>query len=158
MAYQIIGETIKSAISLKLGEIFNNPYRYKENITKPKYPNFIIIQVDANATPKGLSGTSNTLNTKRNRIQLDYSFNIQYRVAEDTELVHDLRQQLDDIGFKLLTNFTSINLEVPIKIKNARYEIVDGVLQFFFDITIFALPEIIDETVMGSLDSEIDFN
>ena len=32
MAYEIIGETIKSATSIKLGEIFNNPKRYKENI------------------------------------------------------------------------------------------------------------------------------
>lgn len=157
MSYEIIGETIKSATSIKLGEIFDNPYRYKENVTKPKYPSFWIIQVTQNVTPRGLSNTS-ALNSRRNRIQLDYLINVQYRVAENTETVLDLRQQLDAVGLKLNTEFTELNLERPTKVKNAYYEIADGVLQFFFNITVYAIPELTNDTPMNSLDNDIDIN
>lgn len=156
MAYEIIGETIKSATSIKLGELFGNIYRYKENITKQKFPNFHIIQVNMSVTPKGLSARNSAINIKKDRIQLDYLINIQYRVAEDTELVSNLQQQLDDVGLKLLANFSSINLEKPTKIKNARYEKVDGVLQFFFNVTVFAVPELTTEPIMDVLDSDVD--
>lgn len=153
MAYELVGETIKSAISIKLGEIFSGSTRYKENITKPKYPSFWIIQVSENVTPKGVSKSA--LNNKINRIQLDYLFNIQYRAAENTETISNLRQQLDAIGFKLNTEFIEINLERPTKVKNAYYEIADGVLQFFFNLTVFATPEVSNEAVMRSLDENI---
>lgn len=167
MSYEIIGETIKSATSIKLGDIFKvatikdgvttytYPTRYKENITKPKYPSFWIIQVSQSVTPKGLSNTS-ALNSKRNRIQIDYLINIQYRLAENTETVSNLRQQLDAVGLKLNTEFTELNLEKPTKIKNARYEIVDGVLQFFFNITVFAIPDIDDDVLMNILTPNIN--
>ena len=158
MSYEIIGETIKSATSLKLGQIFNNPYRYKENITKQKYPNFHIVQVQLIKTPKGLSNSSALNNNKRNRIELNYLINIQYRVAEDTETVSNLQQQLDEVGLILLSNFTELDLERPTKIKNARYEKVDGILQFFFNITVFALPELDNEPIMDSLNSDVELN
>lgn len=144
MSYEIIGETIKSATSIKLGEIFNNPKRYKENITKPTYPNFHIIQVSVNITPAGLSNKG-ALNNRNDRMQLDYLMNIQYRVAENTETITDLQQQLDAIGLKLCTELTELDLELPTKTKNRRYEKADGVLQFFFNITVFATPEITEE-------------
>ena len=167
MSYEIIGETIKSATSIKLGDIFKvatvkdgvttytYPTRYKENITKPKYPSFWIIQVSQNVTPKGLSNTS-ALNSKKNRIQIDYLINIQYRIAENTETISKLRQQLDTIGLKLNTEFTELDLELPTKIKNAYYEIIDGVLQFFFNITLFVTPELENETPMETLGTNIN--
>lgn len=132
MAYEIIGETIKSATSIKLGQIFDNPKRYKENITKPTYPSFWIIQVNLEVTPAGV-GTG--------RIQLDYLMNIQYRVAENTENITNLRQQLDFVGLKLNTEFNELDLELPTKVKNKSYEIVDGIGQFTFNITVFAVPK-----------------
>lgn len=151
--YIIIGETIKSATSIKLGDIFKvastvngqtvytYPKRYKENITNQTYPNFHIIQVQLNPTPEGISGIG-TDNKYSNRVRLDYLVNVQYRVAENTETISNLRQQLDAVGFRLVTEFTELNLERPTKVKNSYYEIVDGVLQFFFNITVFAVPQI----------------
>ena len=154
MSYEIIGETIKSATSIKLGEIFRvatgqvdkqgnptytYPKRYKENVTNPQYPNFSIVQVTLATTPAGVGN---------NRIQLDYLMNIQYRVAENTETITNLQQQLDNIGLKLCSELTELNLELPTKTKNRYYEKVDGVLQFFFNITVFAVPETEDEPVM----------
>ena len=130
MAYEIIGETIKSATSLKLGEIFNNPKRYKEAVTNPTYPHFFIAQPQLEITPVG-----------RTRLQLDYLINIRYRVAEDTAYITNLHQQLDDIGLKLCTQLLTLDLERPVKTKNRYYEKDEGVLQFFFSVTVFAVPE-----------------
>ena len=141
MSYEIIGETIKSATSIKLGEIFDNPKRYKENVTNQTYPNFHIIQVTLTPTPEGISGRT-TDNKYSNRIRLDYLMNIQYRLAQNTETISNLRQQLDVVGLKLCTEFTELDLERPTKVYNTYYEIVDGVLQFFFNISVFAVPQI----------------
>jgi hypothetical protein len=130
MAYEIIGETIKSATSIKLGQIFDNPKRYKETVSKPVYPNFYITQLNLTITPTG-----------RKRVQLDYLMNIQYRVAENTETISNLQQRLDEVGLKLCTELTELNLERPTKTKNRDYEKADGVLQMFFNITVYALPE-----------------
>lgn len=130
MAYEIIGETIKSATSLKLGQIFDNPKRYKEAVTKPTYPNFFINQVNLDISPAG-----------RERVQLDYLMNIRYRVAEDTQTVNNLQQQLDEVGLKLCAELLTLDLERPTKTRNRNYEKDDGVLQFFFEITVFAIPQ-----------------
>lgn len=141
MSYELIGETIKSATSIKLGQLFDNPKRYKENVTNQQYPNFHIIQVQLNPTPEGISGIG-TDNKYSNRIRLNYLVNVQYRLAENTETISNLRQQLDAVGFRLVTEFTQLDLERPTKVNNAYYEIVDGVLQFFFNIDVFAVPQI----------------
>lgn len=130
MAYKIIGETIKSATSIKLGEIFKDVTRYKESVTNVKYPHFFINQVNLDITPAG-----------KNRMKLDYLMNIRYRVASDISLVTNLQQQLDEIGLKLCSELTELDLELPTKTKNRTYEKDDGVLQFFFNITVFAIPE-----------------
>ena len=160
MSYEIVGETIKSATSIKIGEIFKiatnqtdnqgniiytYPKRYKENITNPTYPNFWIKQLIQNITPMGIG---------IKRMQLDYLMDIQYRVAENTENITNLNQQLDEVGLKLCTEFTELNLELPTKIKNAYYEKQDGVLHFFFNITIYAIPETEEEIKMQILDLE----
>lgn len=130
MGYKIVGETIKSATSLKLGEIFDNPIRYKESVTTPKYPHFFIKQVKLQITPTG-----------KERVQLDYLMNIRYRIAEDLQNITNIEQQLDDIGLKLCSELLTLDLELPTKTKNRYYEKDDGVLQFFFEITVFANPE-----------------
>ena len=122
MSYEIIGESIKSAISIKLGELFDNPIRYKENITNMQYPNFHIIQVNSNTTARQTL-TESALNHDLERVQLDYLINIQYRLAQNTETITNLRQQLDAIGLKLLAEFKEIDLDVPVYLTNKRYEI-----------------------------------
>lgn len=143
MAYEIVGESIKSAASIKLGQIFDNPKRYKENITKQTYPNFHIIQPSLIVIPKGI-GTG--------RIQLDYVMNIQYRIAENTETITNLQQQLDEVGLKLLTEFNELDLELPVKVYNKNYEKVDGVGQFTFYVTVFATPEKPEDVKFKDLD------
>lgn len=131
MAYNIVGESVKSATSLKLGEIFDEKtIRYKESVVNVEYPHFFIAQPNLQITPVG-----------RTRMQLDYLINIRYRVASDTATVTNLEQKLDEIGFKLCTELTTLDINKPVRTKNRRYEKVDGVLQFFFEITLFAYPE-----------------
>ena len=66
--------------------------------------------------------------------------NIRYRVAEDLNDITNINQQLDEIGLKFW-ELTEINLELPTKTNNRTYEKDDGVLQFFFNITVFAYPD-----------------
>lgn len=162
MDYTMIGESIKSATSIRLGDIFKvasikdgktvytYPYRYKENITSQKYPNFNIVQVNTNVTPRQTLVES-VLNNDRKRIQLDYLMNIQYRVAQNTETITNLRQQLEAVGLRLLSEFDYITLDLPVWVKNARYEIVDGVLQFFFNITVYATLDAQNDPEMEEL-------
>lgn len=154
--YEIIGESIKSATSIKLGQIFGSEtYRYKESITAPDYPNFSIVQVELNITPQQTIRQS-VMNNVPKRMQLDYLMNIQYRVAENTERITNLQQQLDQVGLKLLTEFDEIDLELPVKVKNAYYEKADGVLQFFFNVAIFITPEATNEATMQDLNINED--
>lgn len=133
MSYEIVGETIKSATSLKLGQIFGNDViRYKESVVNVKFPHFFISQVNLTQTPKGVGN---------GRVQLDYLVNIRYRIASDLAQITNIQQQLDSVGLKLCNELTELDLELPTKTKNRNYEKDDGVLQFFFNITVFAMPQ-----------------
>ena len=133
MSYEIVGETIKSATSLKLGQIFGNDViRYKESVVNVKFPHFFISQVNLTQTPKGVGN---------GRVQLDYLVNIRYRIANDLAQITNIQQQLDAVGLKLCNELTELDLELPTKTKNRNYEKDDGVLQFFFNITVFAMPQ-----------------
>lgn len=124
--YEITGESIKSATSIKIGQIFGeDTKRYKENVVNMQYPNFFISQLSSNINPD-----------TRHRRRIDYFMSIRYRFAKDTTNITNLEQQLDYIALKLMTEFTEIQLERPVKVKEARYEKEDGVLHFFFNISI----------------------
>lgn len=141
--YEIIGESVKSAISIKLGEIFGkDTIRYKEAVTNIKYPNFYIAQLTLSEEPSGLKG----------RKKLDYLINIRYRYASDISTVTNIQQKLDDIGLKLCSELTEIQLERPVKTYNRNYEKSDGVLQFFCNITVYAKPETQDENKFKDLE------
>lgn len=139
--YEIIGESVKSATSIKLGEIFGTDIkRYKESVTNVQYPNFFIYQVSANITP-----------TTRNRWNIDYLINIRYRYVQDVETVTNLEQNLDAMALDLMAQFTEIQLERPIKVRNARYEKADGVLQFFFNVTVMIKRQLTEDEKMRIL-------
>lgn len=163
MAYEIIGETIKSATSIKLGDIFKiastnqqgqtiytYPKRYKENVTKPSYPSFWIIEVNL-AIKNTNTDNKSVLNKQINRVQLDYLMNIQYRVAENTESITNLQQQLDSVGLQLMANFNELDLELPVKVYNKNFEKADGVGQFTFNVSVFAKPEAEQQQTMEDL-------
>ena len=140
--YKVIGESIKSAISVKLGEIFGkDAIRYKEAITDIQYPNFFIYQVSVSS--------DKVSNKIRN---LNYLINIRYRYVEDINTVTDLEQKLDEVGFMLATEFTDIKLDRIKRVTNARYEKVDGVLQFFCNLNIRVTEEAEEEVKMQYLD------
>ena len=141
-SYEIIGESIKSAISIKLGEIFGtDTIRYKEKVSKMKYPNFFIYQLSVTPTAKG-----------RNRWELEYLINIRYRYTEDVTTISNIEQILDDVGLQLCTQLTKIDLELPVQTYNRRYEKEDGICQFFCNIKIFIKPNMVEDIKMKNLD------
>lgn len=142
--YEIIGETIKSATSIKLGEIFGaETKRYKETVTNMEYPNFFIEQLNPTIVPD-----------TRKRAMITYLMMIRYRYAKDISNITNLNQQLDEIGLKLLTEFTEIQLERPVKIKNANYEKVDGVLHFSYNVTV----QVKKDEELPPLQEKLDLN
>lgn len=139
--YEIIGESIKSATSIKLGEIFGTSIkRYKESIINIQYPNFFIYQVSANIE-------SDT----HNRRIISYLMNIRYRYVQDISTVTNLEETLDKIGLELMAQFDTIQLEKPMKVLNARYEKADGILQFFFNINVRTKKGLTEEEKMQIL-------
>ena len=139
--YKVIGESIKSAISIKLGEIFGtDTIRYKESVTNLQYPNFFIYQVSVDGQPD-----------TRNKLNLNYLINIRYRYVEDIKTVTDLEQKLDEIGLKLITELNTIKLGRIVRVTDKRYEKVDGVLQFFCNIPLRIEYELNEEQKMQLL-------
>lgn len=147
MNYEIIGETVKSAFSKKIGQIFgNDTIRYKETIANPIYPHFSISQLRISVTNLG-----------RNRFELLYTINVTYRVAQDLGTVNNLEQKLDEVGYMLCTHLTEIDLGTPVKTLYKRYEKVDGNVQFMCDIRVrvkFAEEEL-EKMKQYSLNEEV---
>lgn len=139
--YEVIGESIKSATSIKLGQIFSTDIkRYKENVTNMQYPNFFIYQVSSSIEPD-----------TTNKWQIDYLIDIRYRHAKDTSLLTNLEQKLDEVALKLMSEFTELQLERPVKVKNARYEKNDGVLHFFFNVSVRIMRQLDRLPTQGKL-------
>jgi hypothetical protein len=139
--FEVIGESIKSATSIKLGEIFGKDIkRYKESVTNLQYPHFFIYQVSASIEPD-----------TRNRWKINYLINIRYRYVQDTSTITNLEEKLDAIGLQLMTEFNTIQLEKPIKVTSARYEKADGVLQFFCNVILRIMTELTEEQKMEIL-------
>lgn len=131
MSYEIVGESVKSAMSIKLGQIFPDITRYKEAITTLKYPHFFIYQI-----------SMETIAQEKNRYILSYLMNIRYRYVDDVDTVNDLNQHLDNVALKLLSELDTISftdedgITRPVEIQNPRYEKQDGVLYYFCNVNI----------------------
>ena len=146
--YEVIGECIKSATAIKLGEIFGTSIkRYKENITNLQYPHFFIYQVSLNIAPD-----------TKNKWNLNYLMNIRYRYVADVSTVNDLEQELDRVGLQLLAEFDSIMLERLVRVTNCRYEKADGVLQFFFNVNVRVTKPVQETIKMNELELKEEVN
>lgn len=140
--YEVIGESIKSATSIKLGEIFGNIKRYKESVTNLQYPHFFIYQVSASINPD-----------TKNRWEIEYLINLRYRYAKDANTITNIEEKLDAIALQLLAEFTEITLDKIVRVTNARYEKTeDSVLQFFFNVKVRIQRELTEEQKMMILE------
>lgn len=121
---EIIGESIKSASGAEIMKSFPGATWYKEQITTLKYPHFFVHQLTLDITED-----------RKNRWWISALMNIRYRIAADPTTDSKLQEKLDAVGLQLLCDLQNIYLiDILVKIRNARYEKVDGVLFFFYDI------------------------
>ena len=94
---------IKSAISLKLNEIFTNPKVYTEkeiNIAESGYPAFFVETGDIS------KGKDPIL-----KDWYDYSFIIKFLISSDLSSVSNINEYLEPIGNRFLNYFTGINID-----------------------------------------------
>ena len=119
-------EDVKNAIINKLLEIAPQYAVYKEAMTAPEYPHFFVHLVKADDTP---------LRSSYHNVQ--YSFDLRYRVASDPSTDMRLEANLDEMALKLMTYFNLIECTdgTIYRVEDKDYEKTDGVLHFFFKVT-----------------------
>lgn len=124
---ELSGETIKNAIARELNRIFPEIAVYKEEQSTPyDFPNFFILQLSANTTED-----------RKDHYFQTYLYNVRYRHVADVETEPRIEQNLDKVGQKLITEFTTITLDNrPYKIRQANYEKVDKIVHFTFQVRV----------------------
>lgn len=128
----IYGETIKTAFAQRLAELFPDVSIFKEEEDQAnEFPNFFILQL-----------TMSTEEDRKDHYFITYYVNIRYREAADINTVQKLEQKLDKVGADLIINLVDIPINgKPVKLRNCNYEKIDGVLQFFANVTVQVVKE-----------------
>jgi hypothetical protein len=126
MNIELLSNAVRNGICERLAERFSDVYVYKEHITKPKYPNFFIEQLNISAKEE-----------RRGYWWLDFGISLRYRECEDNKLAIHLQDKLDTIGLKLMDEMDSVKIaDVLMKPINSKYEKKDGALHYFCSIKI----------------------
>lgn len=117
----LIGEVIRSAIVVKLRELFPDITVYKEKIEQGiRYPHFFILPLNTTYEKElGLRGW------------VYYQVNIRYRPTQDFNSKYS---DLEQVGTDLMWALDTITVAgYPLRGRDMNYQIVDGVLQFFIN-------------------------
>lgn len=117
----LIGEVIRSAIVVKLRELFPDITVYKEKIEQGiRYPHFFILPLNTTYEKElGLRGW------------VYYQVNIRYRPTQDFNSKYS---DLEQVGTDLMWALDTIAVAgYPLRGRDMNYQIVDGVLQFFIN-------------------------
>ena len=118
--YEIIGLSVISALGAEITKVFPGARWQRETVTNPQFPHFFVQQLSASSSEE-----------RKNHWWLDYLMNVQYRIAANPQAVGNLLEQLNNIGAKMKSDIQNIYWDnVPVRIRNPRYEIQEGILQY----------------------------
>lgn len=133
---KIESETIKSAIAKMLANSFPDKTIYKNKVEQGmKRPCFFISQLNGMQEKES-----------RNLYRRTYLMNIRYHKDNPT------RTELDEIGFELLGLLNELKDEdLFVFGSDAKYEIVDDVLQFFITYKVRVVKETDSLAIMNKL-------
>ena len=125
MDIEIVGESVKTGLSVEILKKFPGIEVYKEFISKPTFPHFFIYQL-----------TLDVRQERRNYWWLHYLMSLRYRVAAETIIARDLQAQLDATALSLMAINKIYLSDMPIRVRESRTEKVENVLHYFcaFDI------------------------
>lgn len=117
----LIGEVIRSAIAVRLKELFPDITVYKEKIEQGvRYPHFFILQLNT-SKEKDLG----------DRGWIYYQVNIRYRPTPDFNSKYS---DLEQVGTDLMWALDTITVSgYPLRGRDMNYQLVDGTLQFFIN-------------------------
>ena len=150
MIEELKSSDVKNAVAKRLLEIAPAVSVYKEATTKPVFPHFFVYQMEVSDDEE-----------RKGFHILSYSMTVRYRVASDPSTDLKLEQDLDEMALKLLRGFNIIDFgQDKVKCVEKRYEKIDGVLHFFFTISVLAKAVAKDdETVkQGKLNLEVELD
>ncbi|MDR2560073.1 MAG: hypothetical protein LBC86_11125 [Oscillospiraceae bacterium] len=126
MAYEIVGESVKSALGQQIMRVFPGVTWYKEQITNLRFPHFFVLQLALQSDEE-----------RKGYWWMQYLVNIRYRHVSDPTTMSTIQEALDGVALKMLTEFNTIMWDnIPVRIINPRYEKIDGVLQYFCNIRV----------------------
>jgi len=136
----IDGETVKSAISMKLAESFPDLTIYKEKVVQGmQKPCFFIWQLNVNCTQE-----------LRNRYNMLFNMIVRYHPQEN---IPDTYSKCADIGIRCIDHLSTIQVENrPLQATSIRFEIVDDVLFVYADYSIRVDRELPPEPKMAVID------
>lgn len=127
--------SVTDAIIKKLIELFPGIAIYEEAITTLRYPHFFIFNL-----------STDTEEDNYNRYYVNYLINIRYRVAAQPQFVTTLQKDLDTVAMELLSNLELVELDGwKYRIKNARAEKIDGILQYYCNLSVRVKKALPDE-------------
>lgn len=138
--------TVTDAIIKKLLELFPGIAIYEEAISNLRYPHFFIFKL-----------TTDTEEDNFNRYYVNYFINIRYRVAPQPDFVTNLQKQLDAVGLELLSELELVELDgLYYRIQEPRIEKVDGMLQYYCNVSVRTKKDLPQDPLQGSLKTEIN--
>ena len=124
---ELKSDDIKNAIADTLLEVAPQYAVFKEAMTKPTYPHFYIHLINVDDTEE-----------RKYHHRITYSFDVRFRIASDQSTDLTLQRDLDEMALQLLAAFDILECTDGVKVRCAdkNYEKTDGVLHFFFKITV----------------------
>ena len=137
----IIGSTVRSAIALKLAEIFPDIIRYSERVINVRFPHFFIDQLVFRSQER-----------LHNYYNLYYRMTIRYRISATPNIEPNMNTMLDDMAVKLPAALNIIDIhDMKTRLFEPVCEKVDGVLHFFANIVLCAGKKDLEAIRMGNL-------
>lgn len=144
----IVGNSIKFAVVSRLKENFPNVNVYTGSVAKAKYPNFVVNQISAYLESVG-----------RNRFKADFLINVSYwHTAEPLcDKTGKLETALDSIGFELTFVLDRVSVQgKPVRAYNARYEKVDGTVQYTAEYSLMLTKEQAEHIKMNNVIERVE--
>jgi len=132
----IIGESVKSALTVELFKSFPGITIYREQVTQNiQFPQFFINQLTLTQRKEG-----------QNTWWLRYLVNIRFRAVADIATEPNLQTRLDGMAIDMTSRLQTINLGgLQIPVRSPRTEKVDGVLQYFCNVEIRVTKKLVEQ-------------
>ena len=117
---EVLSDAVKAGLIAELTKSFPGVSVYDEQIVRPAFPHFFVLQM-----------TQEQREERKGYWWLSYLVNLRYRDAAEPFAQRSLEAKLDNVSMQLMELNNIYLADMPIRIRNARTEKVEGVLHYF---------------------------